>query len=143
MTTTCLLIDDDADEHYLFEKALHDVNPELGCVLEDNGKKALEKLHVDQSIRPGVIFLDLNMPGMDGKQCLAELKKIDRLKEVPIVIYSTSSNTRDVSETKLMGSAGYMVKPDHYNELVQTLNRVLDEVTRSRSHFFFNKESLN
>ncbi|GAB3164388.1 response regulator [Telluribacter humicola] len=143
MTTTCLLIDDDVDEHFLFEKALRDINPELGCVLEDNGRKAVEKLYVDLSIKPEVIFLDLNMPGMDGKQCLAELRKIDRLKEVPIVIYSTSSNTQDVNETQKMGSAGYMVKPDHYSELVQTLNRVLNVVTHSHTHFFFNKDSLN
>ncbi|WP_247236489.1 response regulator [Telluribacter sp. SYSU D00476] len=141
MNATCLLIDDDVEEHDLFTTALHQVNPNLNCVVLDSGIKAVEKLKSEQSLVPGFIFLDLNMPGMDGKQCLVELKTIDRLKEVPIIIYSTSINPLHVSETKELGSAGYVVKPDAFSDLVDTLNKVITTTSWDNSYFYFSKRA--
>ncbi|GAB3164425.1 response regulator [Telluribacter humicola] len=141
MSVTWLLIDDDTDDQYLFSSALHDVNPTLQCVTEISGMSALEKLYKEESFTPEVIFLDLNMRGLDGKQCLSELKKIDRLKEVPIIIYSTSNYPRDISETRELGAAGYIVKPTGFTEIVKTIYSLLEKPIRNTSYFFSDSSS--
>ncbi|HEV7351246.1 response regulator [Telluribacter sp.] len=137
MTNTCLLIDDDRDEYLLFESALKEVNPAIAFYMETSGSRAIEKLRTNAGCIPKVIFLDLNMPEADGRYVLAELKKIDRLKEVPVVIYSTSSNPAHVDETRQLGSAGYIVKPSRFEELVKKLTGALDNITRSNNYFFY------
>ncbi|WP_247236488.1 response regulator [Telluribacter sp. SYSU D00476] len=139
MGDTWLLIDDDTDDQFLFSSALHDVNPALRCVTEISGTNALELLQKEEGFTPEVIFLDLNMRGLDGKQCLVRLKTIDRLKEVPIVIYSTSNYPRDISETKELGAAGYIVKPTGFREMVKTIRSLLDSPIRNNSYFFYGR----
>lgn len=135
--STCLLIDDDAEEHEIFTIAMIRLNPFLNCISVKSGTHAVERLRSDVNFTPDYIFLDLNMPGMDGKQCLAQLQKIERLQGVPIVIFSTSSNETDVKETMSMGSYGYVVKPDTISELVGTLGQILNTPKQKQSHFFF------
>ncbi|HEV7350174.1 response regulator [Telluribacter sp.] len=137
MSATCLLIDDDQDEHFLFASALREIDPALACISEESALEAVNKLKTNLDFTPEFIFLDLNMPGLDGKWCLANLKKIERLREVPIIIYSTSRNKEDVCEAKNLGSAGYVVKPGAYQELKMTLKNVLGNLTRHDSYFFY------
>lgn len=119
---TCLLVDDDPDDQEIFEMAAQSVNSRVMCRFADDGIKALEMLK-DDSFNPDLIFVDLNMPRMNGKQCLAEIKKIDRLNNVPVYIYSTSSHTHirgahDVTPT------AYIVKPSTLPELTEILKGV-------------------
>ncbi|WP_247235643.1 response regulator [Telluribacter sp. SYSU D00476] len=137
--SVCLFIDDDAEEHEIFTIAMIRLNPFLNCVTVKSGTHAVEKLQNDVNFTPDYIFLDLNMPGMDGKQCLAHLKKIDRLERVPIIIFSTSSNETDVKETMKLGSHGYVVKPDTISELVGTLGQIINTPKQTQPHFFFPK----
>lgn len=122
---TLLLIDDDADDQEIFSIALQNINSLIRFVISDNCKDALEKLSKDKMFKPDFIFLDLNMPGMSGSQCLAEIKKQSRFKHIPIIIYTTSSGQRDKDETKKLGADYFLTKPTDINKLITILKKIL------------------
>lgn len=123
---TCFLIDDDREDRKLFSFILSDVDTAHTCIPAENGQVALDKLKADEAFVPDFIFLDLNMPIMGGKECLPELKKIPRLKDVPVVIYTTSSNERDVEETRQLGADHFLVKPNDTDNLEQILRSLFE-----------------
>src|SRR5687768_10844686 len=100
------LIDDDEDDRELFQIALSDLTYQTELKCSDSGKAAI-KLLKNKDIEPDFIFLDLNMPQMDGKECLHELKKDPLTADIPVVIYSTSSEKSDVQLTREMGAIGF------------------------------------
>jgi CheY-like chemotaxis protein len=118
---TCFLIDDDIDDQEIFALVLKSVNPSITCITANDGIEAVTKLTEEEAFNPDYIFLDLNMPGMDGKQCLREIKKITRLKSIPVIIYSTSSDQRDVLETRALGASDYLEKQSSVVELKNKL----------------------
>ena len=118
--TICLLIDDDADDREIFSLALSEADPEVECVMAGSGFDALEKLKPAAFV-PDFIFLDLNMPGMTGRECLKEIRRMDRLDNTPVIVYSTSSVSRDVQETRKMGANDYISKPTSISELTALL----------------------
>jgi DNA-binding response OmpR family regulator len=122
---TCFLIDDDDDDQEIFSLALNNIDEAINCVTANDGIDALNKLILDDNFTPDFIFLDLNMVRMNGRECLVEIKKIPRLQEVPIIIYSTSSEQKDISETKLLGAADYIIKPPSITQLEKRLEQVL------------------
>jgi CheY-like chemotaxis protein len=83
-----LLVDDDEDDRDFFLSVLDVIDASLKCHTAENGSVALQYL-IQQKVRPDVIFLDLNMPVMNGKQFLAEVKKRDDLKDIPVIVLST------------------------------------------------------
>ena len=118
--TTCLLIDDDADDREIFSMALSEADPGVECVMAGSGFDALEKLKPTAFV-PDFIFLDLNMPGMTGRECLKEIRRMERLDNVPVIVYSTSSVSRDIQETRKMGANDYISKPTSISELTELL----------------------
>jgi len=118
---TLLLIDDDLDDQEIFELAVRETKRTMHCVYASSGFEALEMLDSNSSFLPEYIFIDLNMPRMDGRKCLVEIRKIPRLKNVPIIIYSTADDERSLLETKEMGASKYIVKPTSLTALVDTL----------------------
>jgi CheY-like chemotaxis protein len=118
--TTCLLIDDDADDREIFSMALSEADPGIECVMAGSGFDALEKLKPAAFV-PDFIFLDLNMPGMTGRECLKEIRRMERLDNTPVIVYSTSSVSRDVQETRKMGANDYISKPTSISELTALL----------------------
>lgn len=103
--------------------ALREMNAAIDCVSAYSGTEAVNKL--ESGFVPHYIFLDLNMPRMNGKQCLKEIKKMKHLENVPVFMYSTSSDTQIMKETKLMGAADYLVKPPSVTQLTEMLWRHL------------------
>jgi len=124
---TCFLIDDDDEDREVFIMALEDVDKVHKCVTAINGKDALQKLTESEDFIPDFIFLDLNMPVMNGKQCLKELKKIARLGSVPVIIYTTSSYEKDIDETKQLGAAHFLVKPYEITRLSKILSNLFQK----------------
>lgn len=118
---TCFLIDDDIDDQEIFTLVLKSVNPSITCITANDGIEAVTKLTSEETFKPDYIFLDLNMPRMDGKECLREIKKIDRLKGIPVIIYSTSSAQHDISDTQALGASGYLEKQSSLAELKNRL----------------------
>jgi CheY-like chemotaxis protein len=119
---TCFLIDDDADDQDIFILALAEVDNTIRCEVASDGINALKRLG-DKELRPDYIFLDLNMPRMNGKQCLSQIKKIDFLADIPVIVYSTSSDQRDKTETAELGATDYIVKPNSVSALAGILTR--------------------
>ncbi|MFN8346654.1 MAG: response regulator [Spirosomataceae bacterium] len=122
---TFFLIDDDDDDQMIFLTALEGISQAIDCKYANDGITALEKLNVDTSFIPDYIFLDLNMPRMNGKECLVEIRKIDRLKQVPTFIYSTSVDPRMVEEVKQFGATDVIIKPTSINALTNILKDLL------------------
>src|SRR5215212_1458528 len=102
MKKVCFLIDDDVDDQEIFALALNEVNERFQCEVANNGYEGLQQLK-KMNCLPDYIFLDLNMPKMNGKECLKELKKTERLKAIPVIIYTTSSSLKDISDTTRLG----------------------------------------
>lgn len=120
-----LLVDDDEDDREFFCDALLDVSKSVECIQAKNGEEALRLLQSEKDRKPDYIFLDLNMPRLNGKQCLAEIKKDNELTHIPVIIYSTSKLKEDKDETKEMGAAHFITKPSSLLELRKAISYVL------------------
>ena len=86
-------------------------------------QEALNKLIIPPL--PDFIFMDLNMPMMNGFDCLAYLKNQNRYRDIPVIIYTTSKNQNDISRTQQLGAKWYMSKPDDFNVLCQKLTKII------------------
>lgn len=117
---SCFLVDDDADDREIFAMALKKAHAEYVCDMAKNGKEAIEAIQ-NCDIVPGYIFVDLNMPQVSGRECVMAFKNIDRLENVPIIVYTTSSLTRDVDDIRNLGATHYLVKPTRFTALVALL----------------------
>ena len=120
-----LLADDDEDDRMLFLEALSQINPAIKCTMAKNGKEALLILQSDMFELPDYIFLDLNMPVMNGLKCLMEIKKISLLKHIPVIIYSTSSEEEFKDAGKRLGALDFFVKPSDFSGLIKYLKKIL------------------
>ncbi len=106
---TIMIIDDDEDDRFFFCSAVKEINSSYIYLEAKNGKEALEILR-DTVKLPDFIFLDINMPIMGGKECLAELKRDEKLKHIPVIMYTTSSFQTDIESTRQLGAADYFIK---------------------------------
>lgn len=122
-----MLIDDDADDQEIFCQALESVDQSINCSFANDGVEALEKLNADEAFIPHYIFIDMNMPRMNGRQCLGEIKKIDRLKNVELYMYSTAADPKTIAETKEMGAKEFIVKPSNFNDLTKKLTEIFND----------------
>jgi CheY-like chemotaxis protein len=122
---TCMLIDDDIDDQEVFAHALKHLNLDIDFVTANDGIHAIEKINSDSNLTPYFIFLDVNMPRMNGIECLVEIKKISRVKNVPVYLYSTYKDPQTVKQGKSHGAVDFLVKATSMKELEQTLANIL------------------
>lgn len=122
---TCLLIDDDAEDQEIFSYALRQLNLDVDCVTANNGTHAIDRIKSDPDFKPYFIFIDVNMPMMDGIECLVEIKKISRFKNVPVYLYSTYADSKTIDKAKTHGAVDVLVKANNMNELKQTLSGII------------------
>ncbi|MEO7311675.1 MAG: response regulator [Chitinophagaceae bacterium] len=120
-----LLADDDADDQLLFLEALGEIDTSIECLVALNGEDALQKLKDRRENLPNYIFLDLNMPRMNGLQCLNEIKKMEQLHNIPVIIYTTSAAQRDIDESKKSGAEKFITKPTSFQELKNILHELV------------------
>ena len=119
-----LLADDDADDREIFQQALNDAHADAKLTTVADGEKLMQYLAEVDGQHPDIIFLDINMPGKNGKKCLQEIRSNDKLKHVPIVIFSTSAYKEDVEETFTNGANLYVSKPMSYQNQVNILKNI-------------------
>lgn len=119
------LSDDDTDDCSLFSEALSEVQSEANLTIATDGVRLMQALNDAQALQPEVIFLDLNMPRKNGFECLDEIRKSPKFMNIPIVIFSTSSNADVVDRTFRQGANLYVTKPASYSLLKKTLAFVL------------------
>ena len=131
-----MLVDDDADDQLFFKDALKEIRPDIVFEIANNGKEALQSLQ--QTPYPEVIFLDLNMPVMNGFDALAAIRKDEHLKEIPIIIFTTTSEQNAIRRTYELGANGFFQKPNDFSTILNKLKSILetDFVTNEKSPSF-------
>jgi|SRR5690606_20452199 len=118
-----LNVDDDQEDREFFCQALREIDPGITYLAAASGMEALSLLeHMEPP--PDYIFLDINMPLMDGKQCLKALKSLHALEAIPVVMYSTSTDTREIRECYQLGADDFLIKPSRYEKLVNDLHSI-------------------
>jgi CheY-like chemotaxis protein len=120
-----LLIEDDTIEVMKLKRAIKKLELEHELIEAKNGEEALTLLKNDQ-ILPDVIFLDLNMPKINGLEFLKILKEDDILKYIPTIILTTSNNRKDVLACYQTGVAGYIIKPLKYEDYIKKISVALE-----------------
>jgi CheY-like chemotaxis protein len=119
-----MLIDDDQEDRHLLSEALHDLNPETICTNAANGAEALILLN-DMPFLPDYIFLDINMPVMNGKEFLKKIKANEKFMHIPVVIYSAISCISDIAEMGTFGASCFLTKPTCMNEMRLAIQQAL------------------
>lgn len=119
-----LHVDDDPDDSAIFCEAVKEAAPAYTCLVADSAASALEILSDRQRI-PDYIFLDMNMPKMNGLECLKLIKNNHALNHIKVIMYSTASDPIHMKEFKRLG-AGFLAKPDRFETLVKNLSELLN-----------------
>jgi CheY-like chemotaxis protein len=124
-----LYVEDDLDDCDLFIEAINKISRVKGdikCVLASDGDEGLAKL-IDFPQNPDIIFLDINLPKMDGKEFVTAVKQNPKLSHIPIVIYSTTITTADMQLFNRYGVFHFFNKPSDFDLLCNGLNYLLQE----------------
>lgn len=126
---TVLCIDDDEEDVELFCEAVNKMYPAIECLTASSGEQALSLLSsIDGTHQlPAFIFLDINMPRMDGKETLKEIRKIDRYNAAQIIMFSTSLVPHDTAEYLTLGADHFITKANSLNGLCDTLREFLKQ----------------
>lgn len=119
-----LLVEDDTVDAMTFRRTLKDLEIKNAVVHLLNGEEALEYLRTGGNEEPCFIFLDLNMPRMNGIEFLEIAKADEALRRIPVIVLTTSDNEKDIIESFNLGVAGYMVKSADYKEFVEAIRTV-------------------
>ena len=123
---TFYLIDDDSDDLEFFCEAVSSIDESIICIKSTSSELSLASFKQHDIPVPDLIFLDLNMPAIDGRTFLSEIKQVKPYAQVPIIVYSTSSHPRDIEETIELGAANFMTQPYTMKALITDLSGVLD-----------------
>jgi CheY-like chemotaxis protein len=125
---TILMADDDDDDFLLTKKALAESKLANKLVRVEDGEELLEYLRAEgkyegvETERPGMILLDLNMPRKDGRETLKELKADPMLRDIPVVVFTTSKTDEDVVRSYQLGSNSFISKPVTFEKLVKVVS---------------------
>ena len=119
------LAEDDEDDREFFEDALKHLNIETELTISRDGQELMSSLDDKVPPVPYAIFLDLNMPRKNGFECLEEIKQNDKLKEIPIIIFSTSDDEGAIHKTYTLGANFYIRKPRSFELLKKAIQTVL------------------
>ena len=124
MSKRILIIDDDPDDIEFFIEALRSIDGSFECEQATNGEEGLLNLRTSAA-SPEYIFLDLNMPRLNGKEFLSEIKKDGRLSAIPVIMYSTSGIESDIRESLRLGAKDFIVKPTRLKDLSDRIEAVM------------------
>lgn len=125
-TDIVLLLEDDEVDILSAQRAFKELDIPNPLVVMKNGEEALNMLRNPDNQLPGLIILDLNMPKINGIEFLKTYKRDDRLRWIPSVVLTTSSNHTDIINAFANQTAGYIVKPLDFNEFKTALKKVFD-----------------
>jgi len=121
----CLLVDHHADDQKIFLSALGDVAPGSFCYIATDGVEAMRILSYGQRL-PDFIFLDIHTPRMNGKEFLTNVKAIDELRNIPVVIHSTHPAPGEMEELYKLGVSGIHIKEFSHNQVRDMLSIYLN-----------------
>ncbi|SHM21130.1 response regulator [Flavobacterium xinjiangense] len=121
-----LLADDDEDDRAFFSEAIMELKMDNKLTLFTNGNGLMDYLVLPDIKLPHILFLDLNMPGKTGIECLKEIRANTRFKDVSVAIYSTSSSEKDIEDTFIEGANIYIKKPNDFSALKKVIKEVIN-----------------
>lgn len=124
-THRILFVDDDIDDQYLFCDAVNLIRPKVYFRIANNGLEALKML--GELLPFHFIFMDLNMPKMDGFECLKRIKASDRFKHIPVIMLSTSNHPNDIERCKQLGATSFFTKPNTFRELFNKIDKIISQ----------------
>lgn len=120
-----ILVEDDVDDIYFFKLACEQITPKPSLVILHDGTELLDYL-TEVNCVGKVILLDLNMPKMGGLEVLKQLKKIEKLNQLIIIVYTTSDHSEDIKAAYQLGVKSYLTKPDNIEQLITLLTAICD-----------------
>lgn len=126
-----LLIDDDRDDREFFMDAVSKVSSTVSCIALESCVDLIADLNSGKLQRPNLIFLDINMPEMNGWTCLSHLKKEADLAEIPVIMYSTSQYSEEGIKAKTAGALSFFSKPYDFRELQDILKKVIQHLDQN------------
>jgi CheY-like chemotaxis protein len=133
-----LLVDDDPDEMPLFHSALRaNTDEKIELAQQEECSNVIEKI---RAYKPDLIFMDINMPGIDGIECLKTIRAEAEFEMIPVIMYSTSKNEMNIEQSFQNKANLYIVKPFNYAEIVNAIGKVLkidwkSEAPRQKNNF--------
>jgi CheY-like chemotaxis protein len=130
MTQECIsknvyLADDDEDDRMFFREALKEICKGSHLIMATDGWELMDILHSPPNPLPDIIFLDINMPRKNGLECLEEIKKDAKLKDLPIIIFSTTKQGLSIDKSYSEGANYFISKPNDHGKLKRTLKKVM------------------
>jgi CheY-like chemotaxis protein len=120
-----MFIDDSESDRNLFGEAVQAIDRTIECIKVETGYAALAYLSLELGPMPNYIFLDVNMHGMTGLECLAEIKKIKKIEHIPVVMFTTAQVFTYEQTAKLLGAKACYTKSIHFEENVNTIAGVI------------------
>jgi CheY-like chemotaxis protein len=123
---TILLVDDDPDDIEIFNDAIKEIDRSITLITAHNGVAALQILASDILEKPDHIFLDINMPLMNGLDCLEKIRNEEKLS-IPVTVYTTSKHYSEYNRTVQLG-ADFLQKPHDYSSLIVVLRKKINRM---------------
>ena len=119
------LADDDLDDCDFFSEAITEINDRVTVKMLHDGKALLTELQKSPEIYPDLIFLDLNMPIMDGAECLSAIRNNQLYAKSPVIMMSTSKADSDVDMVFKLGANRFITKPNNFNDLKAVIEKIM------------------
>jgi CheY-like chemotaxis protein len=119
-----LLVEDDTIDAMAVKKAFNYLHIKNNLVITSNGEEALEYLRDENNPKPQIVLLDLNMPKMGGVEFMKIAKADDQLRNIPVVILTTSKAEQDRVITFHLGAAGYVMKPMEHEDFIEMMDKI-------------------
>lgn len=135
MMKNVYLADDDTDDVELFQVALEEVCETCAFTSSKDGVDLLRKLSTPGERLPELVFIDVNMPMMNGLECLARIKASDTLKNIPVVILTTSASITTIEKAYHLGANLFVEKPSQFAELKSMINNVMHVDWSAQPHY--------
>lgn len=120
-----LNVDDDSDNLEMFCEAVKEINPSIDCLQAMSAEEALQLLNKTERL-PDFIFLDMNMPLIDGKSCLKLIRRNFRLSDLTVFMLSSSCDNNEIQECSSLG-ARFLRKEKSHRRLVEALRKVIEK----------------
>ena len=118
------MIDDDMEDREIFRDALASIDPSIVCLQPATAGLAIDLL-LEETEKPDCIFVDINMPVMGGFEFIEEIKTHSQLRDISVIVYTTSNEREHKEKAKKLGAAAYMTKPTSFSVLKAKLEEAL------------------
>ncbi len=119
------LADDDSDDVAIFSQALSEISSDCTFTIFNNGAELIKQIKENPAAAADIIFLDLNMPKINGLEALTFIRTVEAYRPVPVIIYSTSASSNHIALAREIGANYYFIKPSDYRNLKEQIKKLL------------------